>query len=98
MQDVNDGLMMANRRLREDLQDVNDHFQELTAVAKEALKKKRAIDMHCTELERTVQDLQQRNKELTKKIDDMEQEQKKAKRKDQALDGSALLAEAVKRL
>ena len=26
MQGVNDGLMMANRRLREDLQDVNDHF------------------------------------------------------------------------
>ena len=38
MQEVNDGLMMANRRLREDLQDVNDHFQELTAVSKEALK------------------------------------------------------------
>ena len=49
--------MMANRRLREYLQDVNDNFQELTAVAKEALKRKMATDMHCTELERTVQDL-----------------------------------------
>ena len=37
MQGVNDGLMMANRRLREDLQDVNDLFQELTAVAKEVV-------------------------------------------------------------
>ena len=90
--------MMASRRLREDLQDVNDHFQELIAVAKEALKSKRATDIQCTELERTVQDLQQRNKELTKKIEDMEQDQKKAKRKDQALYGIALLAEAVKRL
>ena len=98
MQDVNDGLMMANRRLREDLQDVNDHFQELTAVAKEALKRKRATDMHYTELEGTVQDLQQRNKKHIKKIDDMEQEQKKAKRKDQALDGIALLAKAAKKL
>ena len=26
MQEVNDGLMMANKRLREDLQDVNGHF------------------------------------------------------------------------
>ena len=98
MQEVNDGLMMANRRLREDLQDVNDHFQELTVVAKEALKRKRATDMHCTELERTVQDLQERNKELIKKINDMEQEQKKAKRRAQVLDGIALLAEAAKDL
>ena len=98
MQEVNDGLMMANRRLREDLQDVNDHFQELTVVAKEALKRKRATDMHCTELESTVQDPQQRNQEFIKKINDMEQEQKKAKRKDQALDGIALLAEAAKNL
>ena len=98
MQDVNDGLMMANRRLREDVQDVNDYFQELTTVAKEALKRKRATDMHCTELERAVQDLQQRNQELIKKINDMEQEQKKAKRKDQALDGISLLAEAAKKL
>ena len=98
MQDVNDGLMMANRRLREDLQDVNDHFQELTAVEKEALKRKRATDMHCTELERIVQDLQQKNKKRIKKIDDMEQEQKKDKRKYQALDGISLLAEAAKKL
>ena len=66
--------MMANRKLKEDLQDVNNHCQELTSVSKEALKRKRAIDMHCTELEKTVQDLQQRNEELIKKINDMEQE------------------------
>ena len=98
MQDVNDGLMMANRRLREDLQDVNDHFQELIAVSKEALKRKSTTDMHCVELEKTVQDLQQRNEELIKKINDMEQEQKKAKRRAQVLDGIALLAEAAKDL
>ena len=55
---------MSNRRLREDLQDVNDHFQELTAVAKEALKRKRATDLQCTELKETVKDLQQANEEL----------------------------------
>ena len=26
MQEINEELMMANRRLREDLQDVNEHF------------------------------------------------------------------------
>ena len=41
MQEINKGLMMANRRLRKYLQDVNDHYQELTAVSKEVLKRKR---------------------------------------------------------
>ena len=40
MQETNDGLVMANRRLREDLDEVNSHYQELIAVSKEALKKK----------------------------------------------------------
>ena len=57
MQGVNDGLMMSNRRLREDLQDVNDHFQELTAVSKQDLKRKRATYLQCTELKKTVKDL-----------------------------------------
>jgi len=98
MQEINEGLMMANIRLREDLQDVNDHCQELTAVSKEVLKRKGTTDLHCTELEKTVKDLQQRNEELTKKITDMEQEQRRAKKKAQALDGIALLAEAAKDL
>ena len=98
MQEINEGLMMANRRLREYLQDVNHHCQELTAVSKEVLKRKRTIDLHCTELEKTVKDLQQRNEELTKKIADMQQKQRRAKKKSQALDGIALLAEAAKDL
>ena len=98
MQEVNEGLMMANRKIKEDLQDVNDHCHELTAVSKEVLKRKRTTDLHCSELEKIVKDLQQRNEELTKKITNLEQEQKKAKRKAQALDGIALLAEAAKEL
>ena len=76
MQDINEGLMMANIRLREYLQDVNDHFQELTAVSKEVLKRKRTTDLQCTELKKTVKNLQQENEELTKRIADMEQEQR----------------------
>ena len=34
---------MTNRRLREDLDDINTHYQELIAVSKEALKKKMEI-------------------------------------------------------
>ena len=74
MQEINEGLMMANIRLREDLQDVNEHFQELTAVSKEVLKRKRTTDLQCTELKETVKDLQQKNEELTKRIADLEEE------------------------
>ena len=41
MQETNDGLVMANRRLREDLDEVNSHYHDLIAVSKEALKIKR---------------------------------------------------------
>ena len=47
IEETNDGLILANRRLREDLQEVNDHYQELTAVSKEALKRKRNSYLHC---------------------------------------------------
>ena len=67
-------------------------------MSKEVLKRKRATDRYSTKLEETVQDLQQRNKELIKKINDMEKKQNKAKRKSQALDDIALLAEAAKDL
>ena len=98
MQEINEGLMMANRRLREDLQDVNEYFQELTAVSKEVLKRKRTTDLQCTELKKTVKDLQQKNEELTKRIADMEEEQRRARKKVQALDGIDFLAEAAKDL
>ena len=49
-------------------------------------------------LKQTIQDLQQKNEELTRKIADMEADQLKARRKPQALEGIALLAKAAKDL
>ena len=98
MQETNDGLILANKRLREDLQEVNEHYQELIAVSKEALKRKRSTNVQCTELKQTIRDLQQQNKELTRRVADMEDEQKRARKKSQALDGIALLADAAKEL
>ena len=40
MHETNDGLVTANRILREDLEEVNNHYQELIAISKEALKRK----------------------------------------------------------
>ena len=61
MKETNDGLVMANRRLREDLDEVNSHYQELIAVSKEALKRKRNTDGQFTMLKQTIKDLQQQN-------------------------------------
>ena len=98
MQETNDGLVLANRRLREDLAEVNDHYQEVTAVSKDALKRKRNSYLHCAELKLTVKSLHQQNEELTKRIRKMEVEQQKANKKAQALDGIALLEEVAKDL
>ena len=54
MQETNDGLVMANKRLREDLEEVNNHYQELIAVLREALKRKRNIEGQFTMLKQTI--------------------------------------------
>ena len=59
MQETNGGLVMENRRLREDLDEVNSHYQELIAVSREALKRKRNTEGQFTMLKQTIQDLQQ---------------------------------------
>ena len=59
MQETNDGLVMENRRLREDLDEVNSHYQELIAVSREALKRKRSTEDQFTMLKQTIKDLQQ---------------------------------------
>ena len=98
MQETNAGLVIANKKLREDLEEVNSQYQELITVSREALKRKRQTERQVTELKQTIQDLQQHNEELTRKIADMETDQLKARRKAQALEGIALLAEAAKDL
>ena len=98
MQETNDGLVMSNRRLRQNLDEVNSHYQELIAISREALKRKRNTEGQFTMLKQTIKDLQHQNEELTRKMEDMEAYQLKARRKAQALEGIALLAEAAKDL
>ena len=98
MQETSDGLIMANKRLREDLEEVNNHYQELIAVSKEASKRKRSTELQFTGLKQTIRELQQQNEELTRRMTEMETEQLKARIKAQALEGIALLAEAAKYL
>ena len=98
MHETNEGLVTANRRLREDLEEVNSHYQELISVSKEALKRKIHKESLFTELKQNIQELAQQNEELTKRVADLEADHQKARRKAQALEGIALLAEATKEL
>ena len=98
MHETNDGLATANMRLREDLEEVNSHYQELIVVSREALKRKRQTKNQFTELKQTIQELTQQNEELTRRIVDLEADHLKAIRKAQALEAIALLAEVAKDL
>ena len=68
----------------------------MIAVSKEALKRKIQTENQFTELRKTIQELTQQNKELTKRVADLKANHLKARRKAQALEGIALLAEAAK--
>ena len=68
LHETNEGLLVANKRLREDLEEVNSHYQELIAIFKEALKRKRQTQSLCAELKQTVQDITQQNQELSKEL------------------------------
>ena len=98
MHETNDGLVIANKRLREDLEEVDSHYQELIAVSREALKRKRQTENQFTQLKQTIQELTQQNEELTRRVVDLEANHLKGKRKTQALEGIALLAEIAKDL
>ena len=52
----------------------------------------------CAEMKQIVQDITQQNQELSKRAEDLEVDHHKTKRKTQALEGIALLAEAAKYL
>ena len=74
LNEINEGLVMENRRLREDLEDINTHYQELIVVSKEALKRKRQTQNKFEELNQKIQDLTQQNQELSTRVEDLEVE------------------------
>ena len=91
-------LQIANKRLREDLEEVNSHYQELIAISKEVVIREIQTENQFTKLRQTIQELTQQNEELTKRVAYLEADHLKARRKAWALEGIALLAEAAKYL
>ena len=64
LHETNEGLVVANKILRKDLEEINNHYQELIVVSKEALKRKRQTQILCVELKQTIQEVTQQNQEL----------------------------------
>ena len=98
LNETNDILVMTNRRLREDLDDINTLYQELIFVSKEALKRKREIQSQAKGLNQKIQNLSQQNEVLLKRIRSLEIEQEQSKKKSHALDRISMLAKVAKNL
>ena len=92
LNETNDRLVMTNRRLKEDLEDINTHYQELIAVSKEALKKKREIQCLAEDLTQKIQNLSKQNEMLSNRIRSLEIEHEQTKKQSHALEGIAMLA------
>ena len=75
MHETNEGLVVANKILREDLEEINNHYQDLITISKEALKRKRKTQSLCAEIKQTIQEITQQNQELSKRVEDLEAEQ-----------------------
>ena len=98
LNETNDRLVMTNRILRDDLYDINTHYQEFIAVSKEVLKSKREIQSQAEDVTQKFQNLSEQNAVLLKKVRSLETEQEKSKKQSHALEGIAMLAEAAKNL
>ena len=98
LNETNDKLVMTNRILREDLEDINAHYQELIAVSKETLKRKREIQNQAEDLTQQIQKLSKQNEMLSNRVRSLETEQKRSKKQSHALEKIVMLAEAAKQL
>ena len=80
LNETNDRLVMTNKRLREDLEDINAHYQELITVSKEALKRKSEIQNQAEDLTQQVQKLSKHNEMLLNRVRSLETEKERAKK------------------
>ena len=96
--ETNGRMEMTNKRLREDLEDINAHYQELIAVSKQELKRKREIQNQVEDLTKQIQNLNKQHEMLSNRVKSMETEKEWAKKQSHALEGISMLAEVSKQL
>jgi len=98
LQETNDNLFKVNRGLVEELQDVHQHFLQLSEVSREVLKGKVATDRYTIELEKTVEQLQQENEHLQQKITKLKKKHERTRKRSRKLEGIDLILEAAKEI
>ena len=86
LQDINEKLMVANKRLHEDLEDKETEYQNLLIVSKNVLREKRAI-------QKQLEQVKAQNKEVNK-----DAEFTRLQKRSQVLSDLATLAEASRSL
>ena len=86
LQDINEKLMVANKRLRKDLEDKEAEYQKLLMVSKDVLREKRAIQKQLEQVKAQI------------KEDNKDAEFAKLQRRSQVLSDLATLAEASRSL
>jgi len=86
LQDINEKLMVANKRLREDMEEKEAEFQKLLMISRNILKEKRAMQRQLEHLK------------AQKKESDKDMELARLQRRSQVLNDLATLAEASRSL
>ena len=86
MQDINEKLMVANKRLREDMEEKEAEFQKLLMISRNILKEKRAMQRQLEHLK------------AQKKESDKDMELARLQRRSQVLNDLSTLAEASRSL
>ena len=86
LQDINEKLMVANKRLREDMEEKEAEFQKLLMISRNILKEKRAMQKQLEHFK------------AQKKENDKDMELAGLQRRSQVLNDLATLAEASRRL
>ena len=86
LQDINDKLMVANKRLHEDMEDKEAEYQKLLVISKDILRQKQAI-------QRQLEQVNTQNKEM-----DKDAEFARLQKRSQVLSDLATLAEASRSL
>ena len=83
--------MLANRRLREDIEETNANYQDLITTSKEVLGRKNLTQQQNEELI-------SQNKEFQDKIQTMDAEYTRLQKRSQALDRLTMLAKATRKI
>ena len=91
LQSINEKLMTANKRLREDLEEKEADYQKLLSISKDILKEKRTI-------QKQFEHMKTQSKEAHNQMENKDAEFARLQKRSQVLSDLTVLAEASKSL